>query len=297
MYKFEVMHSVGRPEAQIQTDSVFLEIVNFLPQDVYNCFPHHVLLAWLSPLPVMGRGYVGASGSTPRLCDLGNLAFVPASVPAHTRFQSDTALRRSIVLRLAPDIFERLLQDESQGCDPWAMASLDIRAPDIQRAARQLAEEVMNPGMASALMVESLATSMLVNLVRSNGQRRQANTRHGGLAPWQLRRITEHLADDCVSIPSLVELAALAGISPSHLRCAFKASTGSTIGEYTRNVRFERASALLSTTDLTLKEVATRLGYTSYYGFSTAFQRSVGESPLTFRQRTQVRRKGRAISS
>lgn len=294
MYQFEVMHSVGSPEAHIQTPSIFAEVVSFLPQDVHNCFPHHVLLAWLSPLPIMGQGYLDTSHN---ICDLGNLAFVPATVPAHSRFRSDAVPRRGIGLRLAPDIFDRLLQDDSVRCDPWAMASLDIHAPDIQRAARQLAREVLAPGMASAILVESIATAMLVSLVRNNhGQQRQGITRRGGLAAWQLRRIKERLADGCAAIPSLVELSGLVGISPSHLRSAFKSSTGSTIGEYTRNVRLERASALLSGTNLTLKEVANRLGYTSYYGFSTAFQRNAGETPLTFRQRTQGQRHGKSIS-
>ena len=112
---------------------------------------------------------------------------------------------------------------------------------------------------------------------------------------WALKRLAE--ACDVVTyefenVPAdtVAELAALAGISPAHLRRAFKQSTGSTIGEHIRQVQFERARTLLADTDLRLNEIATRLGFSAPYGFTVAFQRSAGETPSAFRQRMRAGR-------
>lgn len=66
---------------------------------------------------------------------------------------------------------------------------------------------------------------------------------------------------------------------------AFKASTGLTIHAYVEQVRLAKAKALLSDTDIQLKEIAFRLGFSNAANFSAAFRKSAGESPREFRRR------------
>ena len=70
-----------------------------------------------------------------------------------------------------------------------------------------------------------------------------------------------------------------------HLMRAFKASTGLTIHAYVEQVRLAKAKALLSDTDIQLKEIAFRLGFSNAANFSAAFRKSAGESPREFRRR------------
>lgn len=296
MYKFEVPRKYGSPEAQYCADGILVEVARFVPQeiDVDYCLPHHMLLSWLSPQPVMAQLCLGSSGAASRFRDFGNLAFIPAAVPTLSRYRSGAGPRRAIVVRFSDERVARLGEDESQQrYDPWAMASHNIRDPEIQHGMRQLAREAMAPGFASDILVESIGTGLLVRLARHFGQgRRDSTAVRGGLAPWQMRRITERIADEGAAdvLPTLAELAALAGISSGHLQRAFRQSTGCTLGEHIRNVRLERARTLLSNTDLMLKEIAVRLGFTSQYGFTVAFQRGSGETPSSYRQRTRGHR-------
>lgn len=293
VYKFEVPYKFGSPETQICTDGVLVEIARFDPQEINvdSCLSHHLLVSWIFPQPVLGQCIFGSPGPSSRLCNFGNLSFIPATVPTLTRYRPEGGPRQAVVVRFAPQMFEGLLDDESRHKDPWSMASHDLRDPDIQLTMRQLAREAQAPGFASDILVDSLGTSLLVMLARHFGRRGRSDRGQGGLAPWQMRRITERIAEEAVSesFPSLDELAGLVGISAGHLRRAFKQSAGCTLGDHIRNVRLERAQGLLSGSDLSLKEIAARVGFTSPYGFTVAFQRVTGEAPSAFRQRTRMR--------
>lgn len=293
MYEFEVSHVFGSPEAKLQANGILVEVSSFVPQisSLDHCLPHHMLLSWLSPHSFRMQASFDCAASPRRLREFGNLAFIPATLPTLCHYQSGSEPHRVIALRVAPQLLERL-GDEISHADPRSLASCNLRDPDILDGMRQLAREALAPGFASALLVESIGTAMLIRLARHQGPSARQEAVRGGLAPWQMRRISERLVDEeeGVAIPSLEELAALTGVSQGHLRRAFKQSTGSTLGEHIRQVQFERACRLLVTTDLSLAEIASRLGFAAPYGFTVAFRRSAGEAPSSYRQRLRGHR-------
>lgn len=293
MYKFDVWRMYGSPEAQLSADGISIEIVNFLPQVMNDdyCLSHHMLLSWLSPLPVMGQVRFGSHDKYSRYFEFGNLAFIPAAIPVNGRYRLEKEPRRAIAVRYATEGINRLIEDESNCFVPQTMASYNIRDQNIQSGMRLLAKEALNPGFASTILVESIATGLLVQFMRHSRQSDRAHVARGGLAPWQLRRIKERIADqnEGIALPTLTELAALAGISVSHLRRAFKQSTGCTVTVYIREVLLDCARTLLSNTDLTINEIAKQLGFSSQYGFYVAFHRGTGESPSAYRQRKRLR--------
>ncbi|MDY0012583.1 MAG: helix-turn-helix transcriptional regulator [Rhodocyclaceae bacterium] len=290
MYTFEVSRIFGPPEALVQADGILAEVSSFAPQisSLDHCLSHHLLLSWLTPHPFRMQARFGAPESARRLREFGNLAFIPAAVPTSCRYQTDVEPHRVVALRVAPHLLEQI-GEEVRIPDPGALASCNLQEPDILDGMRQLARETLAPGFASALLVESLGTALLVRLARRLGQPARQE-RRGGLAAWQMRRITERMADGGagVAIPTLAELAGLAGISASHLRRAFKQSTGYTLGEYIRQVQFDRACDLLAKTNLSLQEIATRLGFAAPYGFTVAFRRGAGVTPSAYRQQMRA---------
>ena len=78
----------------------------------------------------------------------------------------------------------------------------------------------------------------------------------GGLASWQLRRVTEHI-EASIAGPIRVEtLAALAGLSSGRFIDAFKASTGVTPHAYIIERRVRLAQRLILETDEPLCQIA-----------------------------------------
>ncbi|MEG0001811.1 MAG: helix-turn-helix transcriptional regulator [Comamonas sp.] len=83
----------------------------------------------------------------------------------------------------------------------------------------------------------------------------------------------------------LGQLARDIGLSPSALQRQFKQLYGTTIDDYRRDRRLERAWAQLEQTGCSVAEVAHCAGYTSAANFATAFKRRFGISPKLVRAR------------
>ncbi len=88
------------------------------------------------------------------------------------------------------------------------------------------------------------------------------------------------------SSPDLtVELMAeFVGLSLKHFQRAFLAVLGETPKEYLRRVRLQRAAYLLKWSDLLVIDIAIESGFHTHAGFTHAFAKAYGCSPLVFRQ-------------
>jgi AraC-like DNA-binding protein len=106
----------------------------------------------------------------------------------------------------------------------------------------------------------------------------------GGLAPWQVRRITRFLHDRLPERVDLAELAALAGLSPAHFSRAFKLSTGLAPYKWQLDMRIRRAQQLLESGRQTLDEVAETCGFADGSHFARTFKRFSGCTPSEWRR-------------
>lgn len=109
----------------------------------------------------------------------------------------------------------------------------------------------------------------------------------GGLAQWQLKRVQDAMEDRLECSVSLVELAAVAGLSPCHLSRAFKVSTGLSPMRWLSKRRIERAKELLRDPTLSLTIIAQMVGYTGQGPFGEAFRREVGLPPGQYRRQSR----------
>lgn len=87
---------------------------------------------------------------------------------------------------------------------------------------------------------------------------------------------------------SLAEMASVARLSPSHLSHLFKTQTGLSPGEYLRRLRMEKASHLLATTLLSIKEIMAMVGYNDRGNFLKYFRRYFDCAPSEYRQRNYI---------
>lgn len=81
---------------------------------------------------------------------------------------------------------------------------------------------------------------------------------------------------------TLEDLAVAAGYSRRHIERIFMSVLGETPGEYYRSLRLDHGRNLLSTTDMTLIEVAAACGFSSVSHFSKSFKARFGEAPTRF---------------
>lgn len=86
---------------------------------------------------------------------------------------------------------------------------------------------------------------------------------------------------------TVTALAEYLQINRSHLFKIFETYYGISPQNFIMNKRFERALALLDTTDLPIKQIAEETGFGDTSGFSKQFKKRMGVSPRIYRKRTE----------
>jgi len=85
-------------------------------------------------------------------------------------------------------------------------------------------------------------------------------------------------------LPTAQQVAGLLNISPNYLGSLLKALTGQTTQQHIQNKLIEKAKERLSTTTLSVSEIAYELGFEHPQSFSKLFKNKTNTSPLEFRQ-------------
>lgn len=164
--------------------------------------------------------------------------------------------------------------------------SIGFRDSTMEMALQKIAIELKQPDPISATMVESQATQLFVQMIRSKGIPHEPAK--GGLSSFDLKRavaLMESLSD---TRPSLSDLAKEIGVSRFHFWRAFKQSTGMTPHAFIARRRLERSAAMLRSTRLSATEIALECGFGSSSHFANAFRRAFGTSPTEFRRRCRT---------
>lgn len=97
--------------------------------------------------------------------------------------------------------------------------------------------------------------------------------------------IAVNLSDPCLSAAGVAQALR---VSESYLRRLFRQKMSRSLGAYMREVRMERARNLLLSGDMTVSEIAERVGYDSVFSFSRAFKTAEGRSPSEYRVTSKI---------
>jgi AraC family transcriptional regulator of arabinose operon len=92
----------------------------------------------------------------------------------------------------------------------------------------------------------------------------------------------------------LNELAEVATLSPFRLAHVFKDEMGISPGKYLRRIRMQKASSLLATTRLSVKEIMSMAGYDDKAHFVRQFRKELDVTPSEYRKAAQLDNEGDA---
>ena len=106
---------------------------------------------------------------------------------------------------------------------------------------------------------------------------------HGGLPPWVVRRVREHIESNIERQIKVEALAKLANLSVCYFVRAFKQSVGVTPYDYLIRRRVERTMELLSGTDMPLSEISLAAGFADQSHCARRFREHVGVTPSSYR--------------
>ena len=200
----------------------------------------------------------------------GDLVIIPPETPyhyTHARGESISYLWAHFTGRDA----KKILKELSLALFPSVLHAAD--ATRILRRFEGILDAYARADAFRDLELSALLSRLLVTAARA------IEGKAAGAFRTSLSYIAEHYAEEI----SVATLAAMENLSPSRYHALFKAQTGLAPVQYILRLRMASAKDLLTSTDLSVKEIGALCGYRDAHFFSKAFKKETGVSPSDFR--------------
>jgi AraC-like DNA-binding protein len=151
-----------------------------------------------------------------------------------------------------------------------------------------LKAEIEAESMVARLYAELLTNALAVHLLRRYATCRPlTGACPSGLSKPKIHRMAAYIEAHLAHELSLIELAAVAQMSPDHFARLFRQATGRTPHQYVIMCRIERAKRLLVETTLPIIDISYQVGFTDQSYFTAVFRKHVSTTPKAYRANTQ----------
>jgi AraC family transcriptional regulator len=194
-----------------------------------------------------------------------DLILTPAFAPHAYAFREPG---KWLNMQFPDDWFTRVSDGQQLG----QTTSQFIRSHSAAAWASRIHAEISQKDTLSALAIDGAMMLMMADLARARID--SASTR-----PRWLRRVEEAIEASISSPPSVEELAAIAGVHPTHLLRTFRRYQGTTIANFVRRRRIERARTEVAQNRQTLSRIALDAGFADQSHFTRVFKQVFGETP------------------
>jgi AraC family transcriptional regulator len=205
-------------------------------------------------------------------------------LPAHISIRSSWTqevefthlyLEPSFISRIAyesvdPDRVELALSLQQPSALVWSMG-------EALKSILQTAERY------SCFYADSMATGLAAHLLTHYATRKHVFREYNGLPKAKLKGAIEYINTHFGEDISLTDIATAVGMSQYYFSRLFKQSIGMTPHTYLVVQRVNHAKELLSTTELTILEIANECGFANPSHFAKCFRQHTGISPKQFR--------------
>ena len=228
-----------------------------------------------------------------------NLSFIkPARVISN--WESSSGRVKLLQINIEPEYFLHFLEKGNQNHDSLKDFQMHIEAneyfhlaqnsgvitPKMQKVISQIIS-CKRQGMVKRVFLESrilyLLTLQLEQIFSSN-----SNENTYGLSGDTIKKLitAKHYLESNLEVQNLTlqSLARYVGTNEFTLKKGFKQLWGLTVFGFWKRKKMEKASELLIKRDVTIGEIAQKLGYKNHRHFSTAFKKFFGISPKDYRK-------------
>lgn len=177
------------------------------------------------------------------------------------------------------DLFLSQVWMKSNGISRLLSDYRALSLPGSQIFITRLDRELTTTDAAAGLALQSTVLELLAQTIRLDDDTSR---------PSWMAHVLDRLRDQPQSTPSLVELAALAGVHPAHLARTFKRVQGVSVGEYQRHQRINLACCALRSSPRPIADIAEEFGFSDQSHFARVFRRVTGQTPSVYRRSMQL---------
>ncbi len=243
-----------------------------------------------SPWHVVAQGLAESPGESPsqgeRWLDgklsserrgQGDIAIIPAEVSQRCNW---TMSAEFAILAIDPALLKQVGRDWVDGdrieLMPQFMSQQDALLQGIFSAVR---DELESGKIGGNLLIDSLKTTLAIHLLRNYCTIQPKPSSGAGLSQTTLKRVTEYVHAHLHQDLTLIEIAAIAQISPYHFLRLFKQKMGITPHQYILQQRIKQAKHLLQHSGLSIAEIAVNVGFCDQSHLTRCFKRIAGVTP------------------
>lgn len=211
----------------------------------------------------------------------GDIDIVPSAFSAAWEEDGPTTM---LSVHLTPSLVRLAAKD--MGLDPDRVsvaAQLQLKDPKIEHIGWALKAELQGPELYGRVYADGLGLALAARLLQRYAP--VVPIRFGkGISKRRLQDVIDYIHDNLSQDLSLLELAGVADLSPSHFKSLFKQATKLPVHQYVIQCRVECAVSLLSQEQLSLSEIALRTGFADQSHMARCMRRVIGLTPSDIRR-------------
>ena len=214
----------------------------------------------------------------------GDIEIIPAHTPSQWEMQDENDA--TLLLSLPQTLLRAVAND--YGLDAARMEILNrfqIRDSELEVLCWAMKREMDFGYRSGRLYLDGLALAAASRLVtRHSSIVKPAGERNEGLGGRRLKKVLSLIEDQLAEDLSLDQIAAVAGVSASHLNTLFRMSMGVPVHQYLIQRRVERAKALLMQDGLSMAEIAQAAGFAHQSHMARHMRRLLGMPPRAMKR-------------
>ena len=211
----------------------------------------------------------------------GDSIFIPAGQPSYWRCPGGSTYYSMLHIHLKPELIVQVAETSEIDRERIDFANCFSKYdPHLQHIAMLLLAELKSGGMMGQLYVESLTQVLAIHLLRHYSTFTNTITsKNRSLTHAQLQQAIDYIHAHLDQDLSLVKIAEVINISPTYFASLFKRATGISPHQYVIKQRVEQAKLLLTTTNLTIADIALQVGFSSQSHLTQQFKRLTRMTP------------------
>lgn len=257
------------------------------PDSIVTTPDAHFLLVFLTPQP---KRELRLASDRYSVFDApaGGLEVLPAGADFSARWRVP---KENLLISLEPDRLASLAERE------FSLGNLEmrpVRPGASDKASEQIAnlirDELLGAETVNRLYLDSLLLALVGRFVATHSSLADVSPRRacrGGLSSRIWREIESYMHENLARNITLDELAAISGLSYSHFVRAFRETCGQSPYRYLTGLRVLRASELVTSTRIPLKQIAGDTGFSSQSHMTTVMKANLRMTPGKLRRQSE----------
>ena len=200
----------------------------------------------------------------------------------HTEVSSPEEPLEYIVLGITGLSFSNFFNTQTNVEQPFSFFNLRDEQKDILVYLNAMVTEATNHSMSYELVCHNLLEILLIKILRNKSF--EIDVSPINKTTKDISLIKHYLKTHYREQISLQDLADLTHLSRFYISHSFKNEMGQTPMEYLTDIRIEESKVLLSTTNYSMSQIASIVGFSTQAYFSKQFKQKIGMTPLAYRK-------------